>query len=227
MKKVLAAGMLAACSLLPGAAQTIDPSLFAEMRWRLVGPFRGGWATMAEGVPDEPDTFYFGAAGGGVWKTDDAGRTWMPLFDKSSTASIGALAIAPSNPKVIYVGTGQPQPRYDVVSGNGVFRSDDGGKTWGRRGLEATRHIGRIWVDPRDANTVLVGALGHIFGPNRERGVFRSTDGGRTWSPALFVDENTGVVDLASDPARPDVVYASAWQFRNYPWLSYFKPNTG
>jgi hypothetical protein len=128
---------------------------------------------------------------------------------------------------VIYVGTGQPQPRYDVISGDGVFRSDDGGKTWTRRGLEATRHIGRIWVDPRDANTVLVAALGHIFGPNRERGVFRSTDGGRTWSPALFVDENTGVVDLASDPAQPDVVYASAWQFRNYPWLSYFKPNTG
>jgi photosystem II stability/assembly factor-like uncharacterized protein len=227
MKRLFVAGVLAASSLLPAAAQTIDSSLFAEMQWRLVGPFRGGWGTMAEGIPDQPDTFFFGAAGGGVWKTDDAGRTWTPLFDKASTASIGALAIAPSDPKVIYVGTGQPQPRYDVISGDGVFRSDDGGRTWAHRGLEATRHIGRIWVDPRDANTVLVGALGHIFGPNRERGVFRSTDGGRTWSPALFVDENTGVVDLASDPAQPEVVYASAWQFRNYPWLSYFKPNTG
>jgi photosystem II stability/assembly factor-like uncharacterized protein len=216
---VLAAG--------PLAAQPIDPAFFGEMKWRLVGPFRGGWATMAEGIPDRPDTFYFGAAGGGVWKTDDAGRTWTPLFDRASAASVGALAIAPSNPDVIYVGTGQPQPRYDVISGDGVFRSSDGGKTWSKLGLDATRHIGRILVDPRDADTVLVGALGHIFGPNRERGVFRSTDGGRTWTPSLFIDENTGVVDLASDPAQPDVVYAAAWQFRNYPWLSYFKPNVG
>jgi photosystem II stability/assembly factor-like uncharacterized protein len=211
----------------PLAAQPIDPAFFGEMKWRLVGPFRGGWATMAEGIPDQPDTFYFGAAGGGVWRTDDAGRTWTPLFDRASAASVGALAIAPSNPEVIYVGTGQPQPRYDVISGDGVFRSSDGGKTWSKLGLEATRHIGRILVDPRNADTVLVGALGHIFGPNRERGVFRSTDGGRTWTPALFIDENTGVVDLASDSAQPDVVYAAAWQFRNYPWLSYFKPNVG
>ncbi|HEV8610809.1 MAG TPA: hypothetical protein VGS98_12175, partial [Thermoanaerobaculia bacterium] len=189
--------------------------------------FRGGWGTVAAGIPDQLDTYYFGAAGGGVWKTEDAGRTWTSLFDKASASSVGALAIAPSDPNVIYVGTGQPQPRYDVISGDGVFRSDDGGRTWTRRGLKATRHIGAILVDPRDANTVLVGALGHIFGPNRERGVFRSTDGGRTWTPALFVNEDTGVVDLARDPGEPDVVYAAAWQLRNFPWLSYFKPNVG
>ena len=211
----------------PISAQTIDPSLFSDMRWRLVGPFRGGWGTVAAGVPDQPDVYYFGAAGGGVWKTEDAGRTWTSLFDKASAASVGALAIAPSDPNVVYVGTGQPQPRYDVISGDGVFRSDDGGKTWTHRGLEATRHIGAILVDPREPDTVLVAALGHIFGPNRERGVFRSTDGGRTWTPALFVNEDTGVVDLARDPDHPDVVYAAAWQLRNYPWLSYFKPNVG
>jgi photosystem II stability/assembly factor-like uncharacterized protein len=219
--------LLLALTAPSAAAQTVDPAMFADLSWRLVGPFRGGWGTVAEGIPDRPDTFYFGAAGGGVWKTEDAGRTWTPLFDREPAASIGALAIAPSDPNVIYVGTGQPQPRYDVISGDGVFRSADGGRTWARAGLEATRHVGRILVDPRDANTVLVGAVGHIFGPNRERGVFRSTDGGRSWTHALSIDENTGVVDLAGDPAAPDIVYAAAWQFRNYPWLSYFKPNVG
>ena len=209
------------------SAQPIGPSLFSDLRWRSIGPFRAGWATCAEGIPEQPDTFYFGAVGGGVWKTDDAGRSWIPLFDHESAAAIGAIAIAPSDPKVIYAGTGHPEPRYDVISGDGVFRSGDGGKTWTHRGLSATRTIGRVLVDPRDPNVVLVAALGHIFGPNRERGVFRSTDGGATWTQPLFVDENTGAVDLAADPRNPDVVYASTWQLRNYPWLSYFKPNVG
>jgi photosystem II stability/assembly factor-like uncharacterized protein len=209
------------------SGQTIDPSLYADLRWRSIGPFRAGWVTCIEGIPDQPDTFYFGAVGGGVWKTDDAGRSWNSLFDHESAAAIGALAIAPSDPRVIYVGTGHPEPRYDVISGDGVFRSGDGGRTWTKRGLENTRYIGRILVDPRDPNVVIVAALGHIFGPNRERGIFRSTDGGATWTQSLFVDENTGAVDLAADPARPDVIYAAAWQIRNYPWLSYFKPNVG
>lgn len=196
------------------------------LRWRLVGPFRGGWATMAEGIADRPNTFYFGAAGGGVWRTDDAGATWRAAGDLPA-AAVGALAIAPSNPDVIYVGTGQVAARYDVAAGTGVYKSSDGGKTWTSAGLAATRHIGRILVDPHDANTVLVGALGHYFGSNKERGVFRSADGGKTWKQTLFVNADTGVVDLAADPANPQVVYAAAWQVRNYPWLSYFQPNAG
>ena len=196
------------------------------MRWRLVGPFRAGWSTMVEGIPEKPNTFYFGAAGGGVWKSDDAGATWQPMGDLPA-AAVGALAIAPSNPDVIYVGTGQVAARYDVAAGNGVYKSSDGGKTWRSAGLQATRHIGRILVDPRHPDTVLVGALGHYFGPNPERGVFRSTDGGKTWKKTLFVDADTGVVDLAADPANPQIVFAAAWQVRNYPWLSYFQPNAG
>ena len=196
------------------------------MRWRLVGPFRAGWSTMVEGVPDKPNTFYFGAAGGGVWKSDDAGATWQAAGDLPS-AAVGALAIAPSNSNVIYVGTGQVAARYDVAAGSGVFKSTDGGRTWTSAGLAATRHIGRILVDPQHPDTVLVGALGHYFGPNKERGVFRSTDGGKTWKQTLFVNADTGVVDLAADPANAQIVYAAAWQVRNYPWLSYFQPNAG
>ena len=220
---ILSVGTLGA----PALAQPVDPSFYSDMRWRLVGPFRGGWATCAAGVPDAPQTYYFGAAAGGVWKTEDAGSTWVPVFDRESAASIGALAIAPSDGNVVYAGTGQIQARYDVASGGGVFRSDDGGKSWRDLGLTSTRAIGQILVDPRDANVVLVAALGHIFGPNRERGVFRSTDGGKTWSHVLFVDESTGGADLASDPNEPAVVYAALWQARNYPWLSYFKPMVG
>jgi photosystem II stability/assembly factor-like uncharacterized protein len=180
-----------------------------------------------EGVPGRPDVFYFGAAVGGVWESDDAGRTWAPLFQSEATASVGALAIAPSNPSVIYVGTGQTDTRYDIASGRGIYRSDDGGKTWQARGLSDTRAIGRIVVDPQNPDVVLVAALGHIFGPNAERGVFRSEDGGKTWQKALFIDENTGAVDLAADPTDPSVVYAATWQVRNYPWLSYFHPERG
>jgi photosystem II stability/assembly factor-like uncharacterized protein len=199
-----------------------------DLQWRLIGPFRGGWSTMATGIPDQPDTFLFGAAGGGVWKTVNAGRTWAPIFDGTGpSSSIGALAVAPGNDKVIYVGTGQPEPRYDIASGDGVYKSVDGGTRWTHVGLEATRHIGAILVDPRDTNTVLVGALGHMFGANAERGVYRSVDGGATWSHVLAISADTGVVDLAADPANPDRLYAAAWEARNYPWLSYFKPIAG
>jgi photosystem II stability/assembly factor-like uncharacterized protein len=205
-------------------AEPLPAALFSDLRWRSIGPFRGGWSTVVEGVPGRPDVFYFGAAVGGVWESDDAGRTWEPLFQNEETASVGALAIAPSNPRIIYVGTGQTDTRYDIASGRGVYRSVDGGKTWQPRGLSDTRAIGRIVVDPRNPDLVLVAALGHIFGPNPERGVFRSEDGGKTWQKALFVDENTGAVDLATDPTDPSVVYAATWQVRNYPWLSYFHP---
>jgi len=209
------------------SAQSLDPVLYQDLRWRLVGPLRGGWATCAEGVPDAPATYYFGAAAGGVWKTDDAGITWKPIFDRESAHSVGALAVAPSDPDVIYAGTGQIQARYDIASGDGVFRSDDAGKTWRSLGLQAMRAVGRILVDPRDPNVALVAALGHIFGPNKERGLYRTADGGKTWAQVLFVNEETGGADLAADPENPDVVYASLWQVRNYPWLSYFLPAVG
>ena len=224
-----AAGGLFLCAITAAAAAGggPDPSLWSDLRWRLVGPFRGGWATCAAGVPDDPAVYYFGAAAGGVWKTEDAGTTWVPIFDRAGSASVGALAVAPSNPKVIYVGTGQIQARYDAASGDGVYRSDDGGASWRRVGLEATRAIGRILVDPRDANVAVVAALGHLYGPNRERGLFRTEDGGKTWSHVLFVDSDTGAADLAADPENPNLLYASLWQARNYPWLSYFKPMIG
>jgi photosystem II stability/assembly factor-like uncharacterized protein len=208
-------------------AQTVPDNFLNDVQWRLLGPFRAGWSTTTQGIPDQPDTYYFGAAGGGVWKTTDSGQTWHSVFDKVSASSIGALAIAPSNPQVIYVGTGQVEARYDIAAGNGVYKSTDGGATWNSVGLAATRHIGAVLVDPRNADTVLVGALGHYFGPNPERGVYRSGDGGKTWQQTLFVDADTGVVDLAADPSNPDIVYAATWQVRNYPWLSYFQPNAG
>ncbi len=228
----MSAVLLGGLSLLPFAAaaapdQPADASLYSDMRWRLVGPFRGGWATCAAGVPDDPAVYYFGAAAGGVWKTEDAGQTWAPIFDRAGSASVGALAVAPSDPKVLYVGTGQIQTRYDIASGDGVYRSDDGGASWRHLGLSATRAIGSILVDPRHADVVVVAALGHIFGPNRERGIYRTEDGGRNWSQVLFVDDGTGGADLAADPDNPEIVYASLWQARNFPWLSYFTPDVG
>ncbi|WHZ20607.1 MAG: Glycosyl hydrolase, BNR repeat precursor [Rhodanobacteraceae bacterium] len=210
------------------AAFAGTPSPFAgDLHWRLLGPFRGGWSTMAAGVPDQPNVFYFVGAGSGVWKTDNAGRTWTSLGDRLGASAMGAIAIAPSDPDVIYLGSGQVAARWDIQSGNGVYRSTDGGRTWQHEGLADTKYIGRILVDPKDPDTVLVGALGHYFGPNHERGVFRSTDGGRAWKQTLYINDDTGVVDLVRDPSHPDVIYAAAWQVRNYPWLSYFKPNNG
>jgi photosystem II stability/assembly factor-like uncharacterized protein len=210
-----------------GLAQGVSASLYNGLHWRMLGPFRGGWATVVDGVANRPDTFYFGGAGGGVWRTDDAGRTWQALFQNGPAASIGALTVAPSNPNVIYIGTGQPEPRYDIAAGLGVFKSSDGGAHWSPLGLENTRYIGRIWVNPRNANDVLVGAQGHFFGPSPDRGIYRSTDGGKSWSHVLTINNWTGVVDIASDPQNPKVIFASAWEAHQYPWLSYFTPVTG
>jgi len=205
-----------------GAAQTLP-----ALAWRLLGPYRGGWSTMAVGVPEAPDTYYAATAGGGVWKTTDAGHTWKPISDAQPIASVGALAVAPSDARVIYVGSGQPEPRYDVGAGSGVYRSADGGRTWQAVGLEATRHIASIVVDRRDANVVLVAAQGHLFGPGRDRGVYRSEDGGKSWAQTLYVDDSTGAVDLAVDPANPDLMFAATWSARVWPWLSYFTPLEG
>ncbi len=208
------------------ASGPLPPSAYAQLRWRLIGPFRGGWATMAAGVPNQPNTFYIGTAGGGVWKTVDAGRTWRSI-GKNLPSAIGAIAVAPSAPDTIYVGTGQVAPRYDAGAGRGVFKSTDGGRTWHYVGLRATRYIGRIWIDPDNANVVVVAAMGHLYGPNRQRGIYRTTDGGRTWQHVLYINDKTGVVDLAADPTNPKLLYAAAWQMRDWPWLDYFEPHGG
>jgi len=193
-------------------------SLFPDLRWRSIGPFEGGRVEAVAGVPGRPATFYFGAVVGGVWKTTDAGGHWTPIFDDQPIASIGAIAVAPSDPNVIYVGTGEPDPRGDISFGDGMYRSTDAGRTWQHLGLRDSRHIGRIVVDPHDPDVVYVAALGHAFGPNEERGVFRSRDGGRSWEKVLYVDENTGAVDLALDPHNPRVLFAAMWQVRRMPW---------
>jgi photosystem II stability/assembly factor-like uncharacterized protein len=205
----------------------VPASLYQDLHWRFVGPYRAGWATVAAGVPDAPNTFYFGGAGGGVWKTTDAGRTWQAQMQHETAAAIGALAVAPSDPQVLYAGTGQVAARYDVMAGDGVYRSADGGETWTHVGLEGTRHIGAILVDPHDAERVLVAALGHVFGPNAERGVYLTNDGGQTWQPVLQAGDSVGAVDLAWDEEHPAVVYAAMWQMRMHPWLDYFMPQAG
>ncbi|HZN02050.1 MAG TPA: hypothetical protein VFD06_00535, partial [Candidatus Polarisedimenticolia bacterium] len=220
----LAASLASAAS---ASAAEVPPGDYAALRWRLLGPFRAGWALVAAGIPGDATTFYFGAADGGVWKTNDAGVTWKPLFNDQGSASIGALAIAPSNPKVIWVGTGQVHQRWDIAEGDGVYRSTDGGATWKHVGLRETRHVGNIWVDPKNADVAIVAALGHVFGPNPERGLFRTTDGGRSWTKVLDRGPDVGAVDIASDPAVPGVLYASTWQVRRHPWLDYFQPPAG
>ncbi|HUI43991.1 MAG TPA: hypothetical protein VL523_18665 [Terriglobia bacterium] len=205
----------------PADPPRIDPSMYAGLKWRLIGPFRGGRAITAAGVASQPDTYYFGGVGGGVWKTTNSGRTWAPIFDADPISSIGALAVAPSDPRVIYAGTGEADMRSDISFGDGVYKSTDGGRTWQHVGLDETRAIGRILVDPHNPDVVLVAALGHPYGPNPERGVFRSTDGGSTWTKVLYKDEHTGAVDLSSDSETGHVVYASLWEARRPPWSVY------
>jgi photosystem II stability/assembly factor-like uncharacterized protein len=218
--------LLFAAGLPASSRAGLPETAYGALRWRLVGPFRGGWATAGAGVPGDPATFYFGAAGGGVWKTTDAGATWRPL-ERAGSSSIGALAIAPSDARTIWVGTGHIQQRWDILAGDGVYRSTDGGETWTHAGLENGGQIGQIWVDPRSAEVALVAVLGRSFGPSQERGVFRTEDGGRTWKRVLFVSVDTGAAHLAADPAFPDVVFASLWQARRHPWMDYFQPNVG
>ena len=200
------------------SAQPFPESTFGAMRFRPIGPFRGGRALAVSGVRGKPLTYYFGAVAGGVFRTDDAGQTWTPVFDGEDNLSIGALAVAESDPNVIYVGTGEACIRGNVTYGKGVYRSDDGGRSWRHLGLADTRQIGRIIVHPRNPDVVLVAALGHAFGPNAERGVFRSRDGGRTWEKVLYKDQDTGAIDLSFDPQNPQVVFAALWQVRRSPW---------
>ncbi|HEY3220997.1 MAG TPA: hypothetical protein VGJ80_09710 [Gemmatimonadales bacterium] len=193
--------------------------------WRMLGPFRGGRVDAVSGVPGRPDEFYFGHVNGGVWKTIDAGRTWFPIFDDQPVASIGALAVAPSAPDVIYVGSGESTLRDSVGFGNGVYKSTDAGRTWTHLGLSATQHIGKIAVDPKNPDVVFVAAIGHLYAANPDRGVFRSRDGGRTWEKVLYKDENVGAVEVVIDPTDARVVYAGLWNTRRPPWFVYAPTN--
>ena len=205
----------------PLVAQSVSPELFSAMQWRLIGPFRGGRAVAVSGIAGDGATFFFGSVDGGVWKTPNAGVTWIPLFDGQPIASIGALAVAPSNTEVIYAGTGESDIRSALSSGDGVYKSSDGGKTWMNVGLRETRQISRIVVDPKNADVVYVGALGHAYGPNPERGVYQSTDGGKTWMHALDKGPEIGVSDLAIASGSPSTLFAGTWQAHRPPWSTY------
>ena len=191
---------------------------FTALKWRLIGPFRGGRVLAVTGVSGEPNTYYFGAVAGGVWKTTDGGVNWEPIFDKQPIASIGAIAVAPSDPNVIYVGTGEACIRGDISYGDGVYKSTDAGKTWTNVGLKDTLHIGRIAVHPRNPDLVFVAALGHAYGPNTERGVFRSADGGKTWQKVLYKDDKTGAIDITFAPSNPHILFAALWEANRTPW---------
>lgn len=223
---ILALGLCGTFASAPAHATTYSPSLYAAMRYRLVGPFRGGRAITVAGIPGDPKTLYFGAVGGGVWKSSNGGRTWDPIFDSQHVASIGAVALAPSDPNIVYVGSGEADMRSDIQAGDGMYRSGDAGKTWTHIGLTDTRQIAKVVVDLHDANVVYVAALGHQYGPNDERGVFKTTDGGRTWNKVLFEDGNTGAIDLSMDPRDSRVLFASLWQTRRPPWNVY-PPSNG
>lgn len=223
------AGMLSVVT-----AQQMNPNLYSEMRWRVIGPFRGGRTVAVSGVPGQPNVFYMAPNNGGVWKSDDYGRTWTPIFDNppesGRTQSIGALAVAPSDPNIIYVGSGEGLQRPDLSVGDGIYKSTDAGKTWTHLGLREGRQIGAILIDPRDANRLFVAVLGHPYGPNEERGVYRSTDGGQTFQRVLYKDENTGAIDLAFDPSNAQTIYAVLWAARQGPWEynnAYLGPNSG
>jgi photosystem II stability/assembly factor-like uncharacterized protein len=223
-----AAGVLAAGAFATGAATqaaAVDPSLYGALKWRMIGPFRAGRVNAVTGVPGQPTTFYFGSVGGGVWKSANSGRTWAPIFDRAGVASIGALAVAPSDPAVLYVGTGEADMRDSIQFGDGVYRSSDGGATWKHVGLDSTRQIGRVIVHPRDPNIVFVAALGHVYGPNPDRGVYRSRDGGGTWQKVLFKGDSVGAIDIAFDPSNPQTLYAAMWAVRRPPWFIYAPAN--
>jgi photosystem II stability/assembly factor-like uncharacterized protein len=227
LASVLAAGALVATTLAQDLETKVgEPLVASAMRWRLVGPFRGGRTVTAAGVPGQPNRFYFGAVGGGVWRSDNAGRTWAPIFDDQPVASIGAIAVAPSDANVIYVGSGEADMRSDISYGNGMYKSVDAGKTWTRIGLTDTRQIGQVIVDPHDSSVVFVAALGHGYGPNKERGVFRSKDGGKSWAQVLYKNEDTGAIDLAFDPSNSKTILAALWQARRPPW-SVYPPSNG
>jgi photosystem II stability/assembly factor-like uncharacterized protein len=211
----------------PESSANEDP-LFKGMKYRLVGPFRGGRSLTASGIPGDPTTYYFGGTGGGVWKSTDGALTWTSVFDKEGTSSIGSLAVAVSDPNILYVGTGEACLRGNISHGDGVYKTLDGGKTWKNVGLRDSRAIGKVIVNPKNPDVAFVAALGHPFGPNTERGIFRTLDGGKTWDKVLYKDENTGGIDVTFDPRNSNIVYAALWEVRRSPWsLSSGGPGSG
>ncbi len=219
---ILALVLLFGCEQLaiaqPGQFSKLKDEVSSPLHWRMIGPFRAGRTVGASGIPSQPNVFYIGVNNGGVWKTDDYGRTWLPIFDDQPTGSIGDLAVSLSNPDVIYVGTGEGLHRPDLAVGNGMYRSRNGGKSWTHIGLEDVQQVASVVVHPTDANVVYVGALGHPYGPNETRGVYRSTDGGDTWERVLYIDENTGAAAVTMDPVNPEVLYADFWSHQEGPW---------
>ncbi|MBZ5728271.1 MAG: glycoside hydrolase [Acidobacteriia bacterium] len=207
---------LLVCAL--ALAASYDAKFFAELRWRPIGPLRGGRTRAAAGVPGQPNVFYIGVCNGGIWKTNDFGRTWQPIFDDQPTGSIGAIAVAPSDPNIVYAASGEGLHRPDLSTGDGIYKSTDAGKTWTHLGLRDGQQIPQIAIDPRDPQRLFAAVLGHPYGPNEERGIYRSTDGGQTFQKVLSKDENTGGADVAIDPSNPDTVYAAMWEDRQGPW---------
>src|ERR1035438_3067636 len=212
-----------AAAILPEAPLLAQDRPMPEMHWRMIGPFRGGRTRAVAGVPDQPNVFYIGQVNGGVWKSNDYGRTWNPIFDSEDTQSVGAIAVAPSDSNIVYVASGEGLHRPDLSVGDGIYRSDDAGKTWTRPGgrdggLQGGQQIPAITVDPTNPNRLFAAVLGHPYGPNEERGIFRSIDGGKSWKKVLYKDANTGGSDVAIDPLHPDVVYAALWQSQLGPW---------
>ncbi len=210
--------LLCGCLFLVAAQISAQQSLFSALQWRCIGPHRGGRTVGACGVAEQPNVFYIGVNNGGVWKTTDAGRTWQPIFDDQATGSIGDVAVAPSNPKVVYVASGEGIQRPDLSVGDGMYKSSDAGKTWQHLGLTDGQQIGGIAIDPTNENRVFTAVLGHPYGANAERGVFRSTDGGQHWEKVLYVDENTGAMQVTIDPKNPQIVYADLFESRLAPW---------
>ncbi|MBV8553035.1 MAG: glycoside hydrolase [Acidobacteriaceae bacterium] len=218
MRTIIASVVVFANFVLRAGGAPVDAGAFAELHWRLIGPFRGGRTVAVSGVLQEQNVFYMAPNNGGVWKSTDYGNTWVPIFDGQDTGSIGTLAVAPSDSNVIYVGSGEGLQRPDLSVGNGVYKSMDAGKTWQHLGLRDGQQIASIVIDPQNANRLFVAVLGHPYGPNKERGVYRSADGGKTFKQVLYKDENTGAVEVALDPSNSRIVYASLWAARQAPW---------
>lgn len=213
----------------PVFSQSIDTALFGDLHWRMIGPHRGGRTVGGCGVPQQPNVFYIGVNNGGVWKTTDFGRTWAPIFDAEPTGSIGDVAVAPSDPNIVYVASGEGIQRPDLSVGDGIYKSTDAGKSWIHLGLGAGQQMGGLAIDPHDPNRIFVAVLGHPYGPNAERGVYRSIDGGKNWEKVLYKDENTGAVQVTIDPVNPQIVYADLWAGRQGPWENgaWNGPNSG